>query len=145
MKKYVISVAYRNGAIAKSDKSYQCKINVGRRPGFVNYAFICPPVKSWEEREENSPVLEVQEIKDNRGVISFLEVGILKWEGSIPGEIFVNDHCVLPLHEIREGRIQNSVGLVRRIPVELFQAVEPTSVHSPSFLLFSDPGSLLES
>ena len=102
-KKYVIKVAYRNGAVAHSDRSYECKMSVGNKPGFMNYHFISMPRKSWERREPDSPVLEVQELKDNQGKLAFLNIGILKWEGSIPGEIFVNDHCLLPLHDGSQG------------------------------------------
>lgn len=129
-KKYVIKIVYRNGATAESDKSYQCKMSIGK-PGFMDYHFISMPVASWETRETDSPVLEVQELKDNQGNLAFLNIGILKWSGSIPGEIFVNDHCVLPLHEIREGRVQNSVGMVKKVGVELFEKKpEPQSVHT---------------
>ena len=128
-KKYVIKVAYRNGAVAESNKTYQCKITVGR-PGFMDYHFICMPVASWETRETDSPVLEIQELKDNEGNLAFLDIGILQWKGSIAGEIFVNDHCVLPLHEIREGRVQNSVGMVKKVAVALFEKPEATSVHT---------------
>jgi len=127
-KKYVLSVAYKNGRVARSDKSYQCKISAGRL-GFMNYAFISAPVAAWERREENSPVLEVQELKDNQGNVAFLEIGILKWSGSIPGVVKVNEHIIWPPEQIRSGRLQNSVGLVKKIPVELFEKPEATSVH----------------
>ncbi|MBA7491447.1 hypothetical protein ES702_01993 [subsurface metagenome] len=128
-KKYLIKIAYRNGATAQSDKSYQCKISVGR-PGFMDYGFISMPIQSWEQREGNSPVLEVQELKDNEGNLAFLNIRILKWEGSIPGAILVNDHVIWPLEELRSGRIQNSVGMTRKVPAKLFQPVEPQSVHT---------------
>jgi len=128
-KKYVLKVAYRNGAIAESNNSYQYRITAGR-PGFLEYAFTSMPVKTWETRETDSPVLEVKEIKDNEGNLAFLEVGILGWQGSVKAEIFVNDHCVLPAHELKEGKIQNSVGMIKRIAVELFQKPEPLSAHA---------------
>ena len=128
MKDYILSVRYRNGKIAQSNKPYQCRISSGEA-GAMNYGFIFLPVLSWEERAIDSPVLEVKELKDNEGKLCFLEVKILGWASTVPGTIMVNSHVIWEEKDLKSG-VKNNINQTKKIAVELFEKPEPLSAFS---------------
>jgi len=131
--RYVIRVQYKNGQSRSSNKPAECRISAGEPGAIKNYGFDGRNLgrTPWEVLNFNSPLLEVRELKDDSGKLAFVQITIKKWEGFQLGSIFINKHIVFPIDAFKaRGRMQNCIGLTKKVPVELFEKQEPISAHA---------------
>ena len=130
--RYLLRVTYKNGITKNSNRPRECRVTAGEAPGSKNYGFDGRDInmRPWEKLAFDSPLLEVRELKDDQGKLAFVQVTIKEWEGYMSGAISIGKHIIFPAHELKAGSIKNSVGMTKKVPVELFEKQEPISAHT---------------
>lgn len=130
--RYTIRIQYQNGQSRSSKKPVECRISA-REAGAMMYGFDGRDLgrTPWEVLNFDSPLLEVEESRDDSGQLAFVKVTVKKWEGFQIGTIFINKYIAFPIDAFRaKGRMQNLVGLSKKVPVEMFEKQQPLSARA---------------